>query len=462
MTVAATKHINLVTPLPGPRSQALIARRDSAVLSGLYKATPLAIQQGRGALVTDADGNTLIDLVSGIGTLAVGHCPPEIVAAIQAQAAELIHTSALVGTYEPYVELCERLNEAVPISGPCKTLLGNSGAEGVENAIKIARAATKRSAVIAFEGGYHGRTLMTLSLTSKTFFKKSFAPFAPEVYRAPYPYAYQCLMCKAERSGGAELSVEEIEHHCSDHSFEQLERMLLSHVDAGNVAAIIIEPVQGEGGFIPCPPAYMRKLRALCDRIGALLIADEVQSGFGRTGTLFAMEQMGVEPDILVSAKSLGAGMPLCATTGRAEIMDAAHVGGVGGTYGGNPLACVAAIEVMKMIERDRLLDRAKELGVQIRERLQGWKREIRLIGDVRGLGAMIALELVKDRDTRTPAPEETAAVLTQALHNGVIAMRAGLYTNCIRLLPPLVITDDQLHEGLDVLETALRGVAGA
>ncbi len=459
MTLTTTKHINLVTALPGPRSRELVARRDAAVLNGLYKATPLAIERGEGALVWDADGNQMIDLVSGIGTLAVGHCPPQVVAAIQEQAAQLIHTSALVGTYESYVELCERLNAAAPISGPCKTLLGNTGAEAVENAVKIARAATGRSAVIAFEGGYHGRTLLTLTLTSKTFFKKSFGPFAPEIYRAPYPYVYQCLSGKVARAAGVDLSEKQATERSVDFCYEQLERMLLSHVGAENVAAIIIEPVQGEGGFIPCPPEFLRRVRALCDRIGAVLIADEVQCGFGRTGTLFAIEQSGVEPDLIVSAKSIAAGMPLSATTGRAELMDKAHVGGVGGTYGGNPLACVAANEVFKMIEREHLLERAVEIGAQIRERAAIWQREIELIGDVRGLGAMIGIELVKDRATRQPAPEEAADALIRTMHGGVLAMRAGLYTNCIRLLPPLVITDDQLHEGLDVLEGALRAV---
>lgn len=453
MALTSTKSINLLTEIPGPRSQELVRRRETAVLNGLYKATPLAIERGQGALVTDVDGNTLIDLVSGIGVLAVGHCPPEIVAAVQQQVGELIHFSALVGTYAPYVELCERLNAAVPISGPCKTLLGNSGAEGVENAIKIARAYTGRSAIIAFDGGYHGRTLLTLSLTSKTSFKKSFGPFAPEIYRAPFPYSYQCLVCRENQLNGDPA------HDCSTACYEQLERMLITHVGAENVAAIIIEPVQGEGGFIPVPPAYMQRLRALCDRIGAVLIADEVQCGFGRTGTLFAMEQMGAEPDIIVSAKSLAAGMPLSATTGRATIMDAAHVGGVGGTYGGNPLACVAAIETMKLIERDDLLARARHIGAMIRERAAAWQREIELLGDVRGLGAMLALELVQDRKSRKPAPDEALAVIARALKGGVITMRAGLFANCIRLLPPLVIGDDQLHEALDVLEQALRTV---
>jgi 4-aminobutyrate aminotransferase / (S)-3-amino-2-methylpropionate transaminase / 5-aminovalerate transaminase len=457
MTSAPTRSINLVTAVPGPRSQELIARRDAAVLSGLYKATPIAVAEARGALVTDVDGNTFLDLIGGIGTLAVGHCPEPVVQAIQVQAARLIHMSALVATYEPYVELSERLNAAVPISGPCKTLLGNSGAEGVENAIKIARAATKRQAIIAFEGGYHGRTLLTLTLTSKAVFKKTFGPFAPEVYRAPFPYAYQCMSGRVARAAGLELTEEEESERSVEYCYEQLERMLQSHVGPENLAAIIIEPVQGEGGFIPAHAEYMRRLRALCDRVGALLIADEVQCGFGRTGTMFAIEQTGVEPDIVVSAKSLAAGMPLAATTGRAAVMDAAHVGGVGGTYGGNPLACAAAIEVMNMIEREELLVRAVEIGRQVRERALGWKQELPIIGEVRGLGAMQVVELVRDRATREPAVEETAAVLTHMLHHGVIAMRAGLYTNCVRLLPPLTISDEQLHEGLDVMEEALR-----
>lgn len=453
MTTAPTRQINLVTAIPGPRSQALLARREAAVVGGLYKATPIAVDHAAGALVTDVDGNTFIDMVGGIGTLAVGHCPPQVVRALQQQAEQLIHLSALVGTYEPYVALCERLNAAVPISGPCKTLLGNSGAEGVENAIKIARAATGRSAVIAFEGGYHGRTLLTLSLTSKTTFKKTFGPFAPEIYRAPFPYAYQCLYCRQQRADQGQASATS----CTLACYEQLERMLLSHVGPENLAAIIIEPVQGEGGFIPAPPDYMRRLRGLCDRVGAVLIADEVQCGFGRTGTLFAIEQMGVEPDIIVSAKSLAAGMPLSATIGRAALMDAAHVGGVGGTYGGNPLACAAALEVLDMIEQQGLLERAKAIGNQIRIRAEHWMQQFPQIGEVRGLGAMLALEFVRDRATREPDPDTPAALLTRLLEHGVIAMRAGLYTNCIRLLPPLVISDEQLGEALDVFEEALR-----
>jgi 4-aminobutyrate aminotransferase/(S)-3-amino-2-methylpropionate transaminase len=438
------KSIDLRTAIPGPKSQAIVARREAAVPNGLYKAHPIAVDHAHGALVTDVDGNTYIDFVGGIGVLNAGHTMPDVVDAITNQANKLIHFSALVGTYESYVELCERLNEAVPMSGPCKTILANSGAEAVENAIKIAKVKTGRTAIIAFEGGYHGRTLLTLSLTSKTAFKKNLGPFFPEVYRAPFPYEYQCKLCQNSCSG-----------MCTD----QLEKMLLTHVDASAVAAIIIEPVQGEGGFIPVPKSYMQRLRQICDKHGIVLIADEVQCGFGRTGTLFAMEQMGVEPDIIVTAKSIAAGMPLAAVTGRADIMDAVHLGGIGGTYGGNPLACAAAIEVMNQFQDGDLLTRAQQIGAQIGERGTTWLRDIPAVGDVRGLGSMMAIEFVKDRETRTPDPDAVAKVSAYCLQHGVITMRAGLYTNCIRLLMPLVITDEQLQEGLDVLDAAIRSL---
>ncbi|HEY3228420.1 MAG TPA: 4-aminobutyrate--2-oxoglutarate transaminase [Roseiflexaceae bacterium] len=445
MDTALTRSIRIRTEIPGPRSREIVARREAAVPNGLYKAHQIAVESASGALVTDVDGNTFIDFIGGIGVLNAGHCPPEVVAAVQAQAAKLLHFSALVGTYDSYVELCERLNAAVPISGPCKTILANSGAEGVENAIKIARAATGRQAIIAFEGAYHGRTLMTLSLTSKYAFKKTFGPFAPEIYRAPFPSAYRMGLSEGE---------------AVERCWEAFERMLVAQIGPEAVAAVIIEPVQGEGGFIPTPPEFMRRLREFCTRNGNVLIADEVQCGFGRTGTLFAIEQMGVEPDILVSAKSIAAGLPLSSTTGRADLMDKAHVGGIGGTYGGNPLACVAAIEVLKwMLDDPAPLHRARAIGQTICERATAWKQEMPLIGDVRGLGAMIAIELVKDRATREPAPDEVLAVVTSCAERGLLTMRAGLYANCLRLLMPLVITDDQLQEGLDVLEDGLRAV---
>ncbi|GAB4129039.1 MAG: aspartate aminotransferase family protein [Roseiflexaceae bacterium] len=442
----ATRSIRLATEIPGPRSREIIARREAAMPSGVYKAHPIAIERAEGALVTDVDGNTFIDFVGGIGVLNAGHTPPEVVAAIQEQTAKLIHICSLVATYEPLVDLAERLNALVPISGPKRTMFANSGAEAVENAIKIARVATGRTAIIAFDGAYHGRTLLTTTLTSKTSFKKGDGPFAPEIYRAPYPYEFQCKLCDAE---------------CSGNCFGRLEQMLLTHIDAEKIAAIIIEPVQGEGGFIPVRPSYMQQLRALCDRIGALLIADEVQCGFGRTGTLFAMEQMGCEPDILVSAKSIAAGMPLAAVTGRSSVMEKVPVGGLGGTYSGNPLACVAAIEVIKSLTgeggREPLLNRAKTIGAMIREYGSRWTNDLPFIGEVRGLGAMMAIEFVADRQTRTPDPDRAARVISRCLQQGLITMRAGLYTNCIRLLMPFTISDEQLQEGLDVLDAALR-----
>lgn len=445
MVEGMQRHINLVTDVPGPRSRAIVARREAHVAAGLYKATPLAIAHAQGALVTDVDGNTYIDLVGGIGTLAVGHGHPAVVAAVQQQAAHLIHMSALVASYEAYVALCERLNTAVPISGPCKTLLGNSGAEAVEDAIKIARAYTGKSAIIVFDGAYHGRTLATISLTSRVAFKQKFGPYLPEVYRAPFPYAYRYGMDEAA---------------CVEYCWAALERMQVAVVDPASVAAVVIEPVQGEGGFIPVPAEFLRRLRDFCDTHGAVLIVDEVQSGFGRTGTLFAIEQAGVEPDILVSAKSLSAGMPLGATTGRAEIMDAAPLGGIGGTFGGNPLACVAALAVFDILEQERLLERATQIGAHIRERAAVWHHDLPMLGDVRGRGAMLALELVTDRASRTPAPIQMQAILERMLQHGVIGLRAGLYGNCIRLLAPLVITDDQLDESLNVLEDALYTLA--
>lgn len=446
MTTASTRSINIRTEIPGPRSREIVARREAAVPNGLYKAHQIAVERGAGALVTDADGNTFIDFIGGIGVLNAGHCPPEVVVAIQEQAAKLLHFSALVGTYESYVELCERINAAVPISGPCKTILSNSGAEGVENAIKFARAATGRQAIVAFEGGYHGRTLMTLSLTSKTSFKKTFGPFAPEIYRAPFPSAYRMGLSEAD---------------ATERCWEAFERMLVAGVGPEAIAGVIIEPVQGEGGFIPVPAEFMRRLREFCTSNGSVLIADEVQCGFGRTGTLFASEQLGVEPDILVSAKSIAAGMPLAATTGRAAILDRAHVGGIGGTYGGNPLACVAAIEVLKWMQQPGVLDRANAIGQAVRERAAAWQREMPRIGDVRGVGGMIALELVRDAESREPTADDVLAVVKYCAEHGVLTMRAGLYANCLRLLMPLTISDDQLQEGLDVLEDGLRAVIG-
>jgi 4-aminobutyrate aminotransferase/(S)-3-amino-2-methylpropionate transaminase len=439
--------IQLKTEVPGPKSKAVLDRRAAAVPNGLGKATEVVVERAEGALVHDVDGNTFLDFVGGIGALAVGHCPPAVVEAVQQQAASLIHMGSLVGTYESYVRLCELLNELTPGSFPKKTLLANTGAEAVENAVKAARAYTRRPGVICFEGGYHGRTLLTLTLTSKySLFKKGMGPFASDVYRLPMPNPY-----RRPASMSAEQAI--------DWGLHQLEQAFTAQVDAKEVAAIIIEPVQGEGGFVPIPPRFLQRIRELCTEHGIVMIADEVQCGFARTGKLFALEHYGLAADIIVTAKSLGAGMPISATTGRAEIMDATHVGGMGGTYGGNPVTCVAAIAAIEMMRQPAFLARAERVGQILRETLEGWQRTHPIIGDVRGLGSMMLIELVKNRETKEPAPDETLAIIKSTFQRGVIAMRAGLFTNGIRFLPPLTITDEQLHEGLAVVESALAEV---
>jgi len=436
--------IHIKTPIPGPRGRALLKRRQAALPTGLAKSTEVVVAYAEGAVVHDVDGNTLLDFAGGIGMLNAGHRPPAVVEAIRRQSDRLLHSCALVTTFEPMVALAELLNELVPGDFPKKTLLANSGAEAVENAVKLARAYTGRPAVISFEGAYHGRTLLTMSLTSKYgLFKKSFGPFAPEVYRLPAPNMYRTP---------PGMSAGDYVQYC----LEQLDRAFIAQVDPSAVAAIIVEPIQGEAGFVPLPAPFLERIRELCDAHGMIMIADEIQSGFGRTGRLFAIEHYGIAPDLLTMAKSLGAGLPISAVTGRADIMDAAHPGGVGGTYGGSPIACAAAVEAVKMISAPDFLERSAALGRRIARRLEGWKEKYGVIGDVRGLGAMRLVEFVSDRQQRTPDPDTTLRIIREAVEHGLILIRAGLYSNCIRLLPPLVITEEQLDEGLDVLEAAI------
>lgn len=440
--------IDIRMPVPGPKSQAVLARRDAAVSSASARSTPVVAARAHGAAVTDVDGNTFLDFTSGIGTLNVGHTPPEVVAALQEQAAELIHLCAIVGTYEPYIALAEKLNSLVPISGPKKSFLSNSGAEAVEIAIKFARAYTRRPAVITYEGAYHGRTLLTMSLTSKyALFKKGFGPFAPEIYRVPYPYAYRCPHCRSANA-------------CNLTCFEDLERALIAQVDPSAVAALIIEPVQGEGGFIPASFEYLRKVRELCTKHGIVLIADEVQAGFCRTGRWFSIEHSGVEPDLVVMAKSIAAGMPLAAVTGRAEILDAPHLGGVGSTFGGNPLACVAALKTIEVMDRDNLNQRAEQIGEISMAHFRRWQERYPAIGDVRGLGAMTAIEFVKGRGDRSPNADLPPKIVAEAYKRGLLLIRAGLYSNCVRTLVPLTITDAELEEGLGVLEASIQAAS--
>jgi len=439
--------IQLRTSIPGPKSKALSERRSKAVPRGLSHATPIYVAKTEGAILEDVDGNRYIDLAGGIGCLNTGHRAPGVLTAIERQLDKFLHTCVQVTPYECYVRLAERLNEITPGKFPKKTLFVNTGAEAVENAVKIARAATGRPGIIAFEDAFHGRTMMALSLTSKTHpYKAGFQPFPGEVYRIPFAYCYRCSYS---------LTYPSCDLYCARHLEDTFKRV----VAAEGVAAVIAEPVLGEGGFVAPPLDYFRTLVDICHKHGVLFIADEIQSGFGRTGALFASERYGIEPDILVTAKSIGGGLPLGAITGRAEIMDAPGPGGLGGTFAGNPVACEAALAVLDMFEQQDLNARAQSLGDHFQKRAREWQKRWPLIGEVRGLGAMQAVELVQSQDKREPASEETKQVTQYCYEHGVITISAGSYGNVIRLLMPLVITDAQMDEALDVLEGAFKAV---
>ena len=439
--------IQLRTSIPGPKSKALSERRSKAVPRGLSHATPIYVAKTEGAILEDVDGNRYIDLAGGIGCLNTGHRAPGVLTAIERQLDKFLHTCVQVTPYECYVRLAERLNEITPGKFPKKTLFVNTGAEAVENAVKIARAATGRPGIIAFEDAFHGRTMMALSLTSKTHpYKAGFQPFPGEVYRIPFAYCYRCSYS---------LTYPSCDLYCARHLEDTFKRV----VAAEGVAAVIAEPILGEGGFVAPPLDYFRTLVDICHKHGVLFIADEVQSGFGRTGALFASERYGIEPDILVTAKSIGGGLPLGAITGRAEIMDAPGPGGLGGTFAGNPVACEAALAVLDMFEQQDLNARAQSLGDHFQKRAREWQKRWPLIGEVRGLGAMQAVELVQSQDKREPASEETKQVTQYCYEHGVITISAGSYGNVIRLLMPLVITDAQMDEALDVLEGAFKAV---
>ncbi len=438
------------TEIPGPKSKALMERRHGAVTAGIKTGTPIFAQEAKGATITDVDGNTFIDFGGGIGTMNVGHSDPRVVEAIKEAADRFTHTCFFVNHYEPYVELAEKLNAMVPGDTEKRTAFFNSGAEAVENAVKVARYHTGRQGILAFENAFHGRTLLTMTLTSAVDpYKKGFGPFAPEVYRVPAPYAYRCPS-NQDCSGG-----------CRGNCFEFIERSLVTGVGAEHLAAIIVEPVLGEGGFIPVPDFYMQRLRELCDEVGALLIADEVQSGFGRTGKMLAIEHSGVEPDLVTTAKSMAAGMPLGGVTGKAEIMDSVHPGGLGTTYGGNPLSCAAALAVLDAFEEDDLLSRADVIGGRVTAAM----REIQekhpdMIGDVRGRGAMVAMELVTDPESKDPDPDRTAKIVGNALQEGLLLLTAGPLGNNLRVLVPFAVTDEQLEEGLEILGRAVDSAA--
>ena len=440
--------IELRTSIPGPKSQELMRRRTAAVARGVAHATPVFAARAEGATIEDVDGNRFIDFAGGIGCTNVGHRSDRVVAAIRAQVDRFLHTCFSVAPYGDYVALAEKLNSLVPGDFAKKTILVNSGAEAIENAVKIARCHTRRPAIICFEDAFHGRTMLTMSMTSKTHpYKAGFEPFAADIYRIPYAYCYRCSYSLKYPSCGM---------FCAHHLEDTFKRV----VAAEAVAAIVAEPVLGEGGFVAPPPEFFPVLQEICKKHGILFIADEVQTGFGRTGRLFACEKYGIVPDLLVSAKSLGGGMPLAAVTGRAEIMDAPGLGGLGGTFGGNPISCAAALAVIEIMEKENLSARAELLGEKFAARAREWQRRWPLIGEVRGLGAMQALELVRSRETREPAKAETEQIMRFCYEHGLLTISAGTYGNIIRVLVPLMIPDAQFDEGLAVLEGALAAVS--
>ncbi|HUF75975.1 MAG TPA: aspartate aminotransferase family protein [Longimicrobiales bacterium] len=425
-------------------SRKLIERRHEVVPRAVGQfAGATTVESASGAHLVDLDGNELIDFAGGIGVVNVGHCDERVVEAIREQAGRLIHTCIHVATYEPYVALCEKLVKLLPHDGPTKAVLLNSGAEAVENAVKFARQATGRAGVLCYSEAFHGRTMMGMSLTSKTRYKVGCGPFAPEIYRLPYPNHFR---------DGQGLALDRF----VERELARLEDAFTSTVAAEQLAAVIIEPVLGEGGFIPAPKGYLRGLRALCDKHGIMLIFDEVQSGFGRTGRWAAYEHAGVVPDISTWAKSMGGGMPISAVLGKAEVLDKAQPGTVGGTYGGNPVACAAALATIERIEELGLLQRGAEIGETVRKRFEALREHSPLVADVRGLGAMIGLELCHDGDPLRPASEEAAAVTASCRARGVLVLPAGPHGNVIRVLSPLVIDDDDLERGLEAIEDAV------
>jgi 4-aminobutyrate aminotransferase/(S)-3-amino-2-methylpropionate transaminase len=436
--MAMTRTIELKTVIPGPRSREILARKERVVADPLSVFLPVVIEEGRGATLTDVDGNTFIDFTGGVGCLNVGHSHPRVVEAAQEQLAKFSHTDFTIVPYEVYVTLAERLIAVSPFRSPAKAAFFNAGTEAVENAIKFARAYTGRPAVIGFEGGFHGRTLLSLSLTSKTHpYKAGLGPFAPEVYRVPFPNDYR--------------------GPSADEALAALERALITQVAAETVAAIVIEPVQGEGGFVVAPQAFLDGVRRLCDEHGIVMIVDEVQTGFGRTGKLFAIEHYGIEPDLITVAKSIAAGLPLSGVIGKAEIMDAPGDSAIGGTYVGNPVAQAAALAVLDVIEDEGVCDRAAQLGETIRTRMESWRERWPQIGDVRGLGAMLAIELVKEPASKEPDADTATAVVEAAAERGLLLLKSGIYSNCIRVLAPLVLSDAELDEALSVWEDALE-----
>jgi 4-aminobutyrate aminotransferase/(S)-3-amino-2-methylpropionate transaminase len=437
------KSISLVTALPGPKSIELATRKQKAVPRGVPQGHPIFAESAHGATITDVDGNVFLDFYGGIGCINAGHTQPEVVHAIQKQAEKFLHTCAMVAPYEGYIALAERINALAPGKSEKRTFFVNSGAEAVENGVKIARSYTGRPAIIVFSDAFHGRTNMTMSLSAKEKpYKVGFGPFSPDVYRVPYANPYRT-------PDAAKVAL------------AALEESFRTTIAADKVAAILFEPVQGEAGFIVPPQEFVDGLRAIADRYGIVLIADEVQAGFGRTGRMFACEHFGLEPDILLTAKSIASGLPLAAITGKASIMDQPGPGAIGGTFGGNPVSCAAALATLAVFENYDLCQRSLQIGALFTKRALGCKDRFSVVGDVRGLGGMCAVELVEDRASKKPAGALTKKIAQYAFEHGLLLVTAGPYGNVIRILVPLVATSEQIEEGLAILEDALASFAG-
>ena len=437
---------DIVTPPPGPKSRALLEERHDLVPPGVYLVQPVTIAESKGSVLKDVDGNVYIDFTSGIGVVSLGHCKEEIVQTICDQAGKLIHSCIHVVNYEPYLKLARRLTEITPGSFKKRAIMLNSGSEAVENAIKIVRQYTGRPAIISFENSFHGRTYMALTLTGKWDpYKVGFGPFVPGVHMTPYAYCYRCPF-HLEYPGCGLACVHHIE-----------KSILKTQVSAKEVAAIITEPIQGEGGFIAPPPDYFKEIKRICDDHDIALIVDEIQTGFARTGKMWAIKHYGVEPDIIVMAKAIASGLPLSAVVARDEMMRDVYPGSLGGTYGGNPIACATALKVIDIIENEGIVERAAVLGKKLRKRLDEMAANHGVIGEVRGKGPMLAMEFVKDRKTKEPHPDAASRVLKGALAKGLMTLKAGLYGNCVRLHPPLTIEDDLLEKGLNILEDAIK-----
>lgn len=434
--------------VPGPKASEVIARRKAAIPNAIGCAYPVVIERGEGAMVEDVDGNKFLDWIGGVGVLNIGYSQPEIVEAVKAQAEKYFHGMINVVTHEGYVALAEKLASIAPVKGEKKkAYFANSGAEADENAVKVAKAYTKRHNIIVFSGAFHGRTLLTMSMTSKKAYAIDMGPFPDGIFRAQFPYYYRKPdgVSKEEALNGYIKSIYDVFEQCGP---------------ADTIAAMVVEPLQGEGGFIPAPIEWIQAVRKICDEHGILLIADEVQSGFCRTGRMFASEywkEAGVQPDIIATAKSIAAGIPLSAIIAREEIMDAPAPGTIGGTYCGNPLACAAALKNIEIMERDHLAERSCEIGEQVMVRYRQWMDKYSVVGDVRGLGGMIGIEFVKDKQTKEPAPQLTSAIIQECAQHGLMVEGAGTYNNVIRFLAPLVMTDEQLQAGLDIFEKAIE-----